>query len=228
MKKKAFQAAFPLTLPILAGFVLLGMSYGILMSSRGFSVLYPLFMSLLIFAGSAEFVTAGLLTAAFHPVNAFLMALMINARHLFYGISMLEKFRGTGWKKPYLIFGMCDESFSINCSARIPPDVDRGWFMTFVTLLNHLYWVCGAVLGGLIGKLVHFNTQGIEFVMAAMFIVIFLDQWMESRRHAPALIGLGISVACLAALGPERFMIPSMLLILLILTAARRKMEVPA
>ena len=228
MKKKAFRAAFPLTLPILASFLLLGMSYGFLMSSRGFSVLYPLLMSLLIFAGSVEFVTADLLMSSFNPVYAFFIALTVNARHLFYGISMLRQFRGTGWKKPYLIFGMCDESFSINCSAKIPPDVDRGWFMTFVTLLNHLYWVSGATLGGLIGKYIPFNTEGIEFVIAAMFITIFLNQWTESRNHSPALIGFGVSAACLVFLGPESFMIPSMLLTILILTAARNRLEVKA
>ena len=223
---KALKAAFPPTVPICASFLMLGTSYGFMMSSRGFSPLYPILMSLLIFAGSMEFVTADLLMASFHPISAFFTALVVNARHLFYGISMLDRYRGTGWKKPYLIFGMCDESFSINCSARIPPDVDRGWFMTFVTLFNHLYWVAGASLGALAGHMIHFNTEGIEFVMAAMFITIFLNQWMESRRHSPALIGLIASGACLSVFGPDRFLIPAMALTVLILTAARKKLEV--
>ena len=136
MKKKAFQAALPLTLPICVGFLFLGMSYGFMMRSKGFSFWYPLFMSMFIFAGSMEFVTADLLLSAFNPFSAFLLALMVNARHLFYGISMLDKYKHVGKKKAYLIFGMCDETFSVNCTAQIPENVDRGWFMFFVTLLN--------------------------------------------------------------------------------------------
>ena len=141
MKRKAFRAALPYTIPICVGFLFLGMSYGFLMKSQGFSVIYPMLMSLFIFAGSMEFVTVSLLLSAFQPFHAFVLALMVNARHPFYGISMLEKFKNTGWKKFYLIFGMCDESFTINCTVEPPEGVDRGWFMFFVTLLNHLYWV---------------------------------------------------------------------------------------
>ena len=211
--KAAFAAAFPLTLPICAAFLFLGMSYGVLTVSKGFSVWYPFFMSLLIFAGSMEFVTVALLLSAFDPVGAFCMALMINSRHLFYGISMLERFKGLGWKKPYLIFGMCDESFSINCSAAIPPGIDKGWFMLFVTALNQLYWVAGATLGGLLGSSVSFNTKGLDFVLAALFITIFVSQWQSSENHQSALAGLVISAACLAIFGAQQFLLPSMLLI---------------
>ena len=149
--KKAFKAAFPYTIPIFAGFWFLGITYGIYMNVSGFSFWYPMLMSITIFAGSIEFVTVNMLLGAFNPLQAFAMTLMINARHLFYGISMLDKFRGLGWKKFYLIFGMCDESFSINYTADIPEDVDRGWFMFFVTLMNHIYWFSGATLGGVFG-----------------------------------------------------------------------------
>lgn len=180
--RKAFRCAFPYTIPIFAGFWFLGLTYGIYMNVSDFSFWYPMLMSLTIFAGSMEFVTVNLLLGAFDPLQALALTLMINARHLFYGISMLDKYRGTGWKKCYLIFGMCDESFSINCSAEIPKDVDRGWFMFFVTLLNHFYWFSGATLGGIFGSLLHFNTEGLEFVMTAMFVVIFLEQWRKERR----------------------------------------------
>ena len=132
MKKKAFKAAFPYTIPIGIGFLFLGMSYGFMMQSKGFSVWYPFFMSMFIFAGSMEFVTSNLLLSAFSPVAAFFLALMVNARHLFYGLSMLDKYKNTGWKKFYLIFGMCDESFTVNCTVTPPDDVDHGWFMFFV------------------------------------------------------------------------------------------------
>ena len=179
---------------------------------------YPMLMSLLIFAGSAEFVAAQMLLGAFNPLQALAMTLMINARHLFYGISMLDKYRGNGWKDLYLIFGMCDESFSINYTAQVPPGVDRGWFMFFVTLLNHLYWFSGATLGGLFGALLQFDTTGLDFVMTAMFVVIFLEQWLQSRQHRSALIGLGAAVLCLLIFGADKFIIPTMLLILIALT----------
>ena len=219
--KKAFIAAFPHTIPIFAGFWFLGMAYGIYMNVSGFSFLYTLIMSMFIFAGSMEFVTVSLLLGAFNPLQALLLTLMINARHLFYGISMLDKYRKTGWKKSYLIFGMCDESFSINYTARIPQGIDRSWFMFFVTSLNHIYWVSGALLGCLFGSFIHFNTQGLEFVMTAMFVVIFMEQWLNENSHLSSLIGLGISVGCLIVFGAENFIIPSMLMILGVLTLLR-------
>ena len=150
---------------------------------------------------------------------------MIQARHLFYGIAMLEKFKGTGRKKPYLIFGMCDETFSINYSAVIPPDVDRGWFMFFVTLLNQSYWVLSAMLGSIVGDVIPFNTEGLDFVMTAMFVVIFLDEWKKEKQHISALLGLGISALCLALFGATNFMLPTMVCILLVLTALRPVLE---
>ena len=223
--KKAFAAAFPYTIPIFAGFWFLGMTYGIYMNVSGFSFWYPMLMSLTIFAGSIEFVTVHMLLGAFNPLQAFAMTLMINARHLFYGISMLDRFRGLGWKKFSLIFGMCDESFSINYTADIPEDVDRGWFMFSVTLLNHFYWFSGATLGGIFGSLIHFDTEGLEFVMTAMFVVIFLEQWLKEKDHRSGILGLILSAVCLAAFGADNFIIPAMLAILAVLTVMRPKME---
>lgn len=223
--KQAFQAAFPYTIPIFAGFWFLGMTYGIYMNVFGFSFWYPMLMSLTIFAGSIEFVTVNMLLGAFNPLQALALALMINARHLFYGISMLDKYKGTGWKKLYLIFGMCDESFSINYTAEIPPNVDRGWFMFFVTLLNQIYWVSGATLGGLFGSLIPFNTEGLEFVLTAMFVVIFLDQWLKEENHTSAILGLALSLLCLLAFGADGFIIPSMVAILAVLTLLRKPIE---
>lgn len=218
MLKKAFTAAFPQTIPILTGFLFLGLTYGIYMNVSGFSFIYPMIMSLTVFAGSVEFVAVNLLLGAFSPVQALVITLILNARHLFYGISMLEKYSGTGLKKVYLIFGMCDESFSINYTAKIPEDVDKGWFMFFVTLLNHMYWVIGATLGGLFGSVLSFNTNGLEFVMTAMFVVIFLEQWLKDKNHTNSIIGITASVVCLVIFGADKFMIPSMLAILVWLT----------
>lgn len=225
IKKKAFYAAFPLTLPICAGFLFLGFAYGVYMNSKGFSFLWPMIMSLTIFAGSMEFVTVSLLTSAFNPLYAFLLTLMVNARHLFYGVSMLETYKDAGKKKWYLIFGMCDESFSINYSTKPPEGVDRGWFMFFVTLLNHFYWVMGATLGGLLGGLIAFSTKGIDFVMTALFVVIYIDQWRAQKRHLPAVIGLAVSVLSLIIFGADQFILPAMALMLAVLTVLRRPLS---
>lgn len=222
---KSLKAAFPHTVPILAGFLFLGMTYGIYMNVSGFNFVYPMLMSMTIFAGSVEFVTVNLLLGSFDPVQAFVMALMLNARHIFYGISMLDKFKGTGLKKIYLIFGMCDETFSVNYTADVPKDVDRGWFMFFVTLLNQIYWVAGATIGGIFGSFITFDTKGLEFVMTAMFVVIFLEQWLKDKNHFPALIGLGLSVLSLAVFGSSNFMLPAMFAILAALTILRKPFE---
>lgn len=224
-RKKAFKAAFPHTIPIFAGFWFLGLTYGIYMHVSGFRFLYPMLMSLTIFAGSVEFVTVDMLLGAFHPLQALAMTLMINARHLFYGISMLDTYKNTGRKKAYLIFGLCDESFSINYTANVPPDVDRGWFMFFVTLLNHFYWFSGSTLGGLFGSLIQFDTEGLDFVMTAMFVVIFLEQWLKDKTHTPALLGLGLSLLCLLLFKADGFLIPAMASILAVLMLLRGPLE---
>lgn len=222
---RALKCAFPHTIPIFAGFCFLGMTYGIYMKVSGFAFWYPMLMSLVIYGGSLEFVAVSMLLAPYAPMQAFLMTLMIQARHLFYGIALLDKFRGMAWKKPYLIFGMCDETFSINCTAEIPEDVDRGWFYFFVTLLNQIYWVLGATAGGLVGGLIRFNTEGLDFVMTAMFVVIFLEQWRKEKRHDSAAVGMAASVVCLAIFVADNFLIPTMVCILAVLTALRRPLE---
>ena len=178
----ALKAAFPHTIPIMAGFLFLGITYGIFMKVSGFSFIYPMLTSIVIFAGSMEFVTVNLLLGAFNPLQALLMTLMVNARHIFYGLSLLEKYRIPGLKRLYLIFGMCDESFSINCSAEPPEGVDGDLFMFFVTLLNHSYWVLGCTLGGVFGSLLSFSTEGLDFAMTAMFVVIFLENWLKEKN----------------------------------------------
>jgi 4-azaleucine resistance transporter AzlC len=225
MKKKALKAAFPYTIPIFAGFWFLGLAYGIYMNVSGFSFVYPMVMSLIIFGGSLEFVAVEMLLSPFAPVQTLIMTLLIQARHLFYGISMLDKFKHMGWKKFYLIFGMCDETFSINYTAHIPEDVDRGWFMFFVTLLNHFYWVSGATIGGLVGSLIHFHTDGISFVMTSMFVVIFMEQWRKEKHHVSAYIGLGVAALCLVLFGADSFLIPTMIVIIVFLAALRKPLK---
>jgi branched-chain amino acid transport protein azlC len=223
--KAAFFAAFPNTIPIFAGFLFLGIAYGIYMNQSGFKFYYPMFMSFIIFAGSVEFATVSWLLGSFDPVNIFFLTLMINARHLFYGLSMLEKYNIPGWKKLYLIYGMCDESFSINATVDVPKDIDKGLFMFFVTMLNQIYWVAGATIGGIFGSFILFDTKGIEFVMTALFVVIFLENWLKEKDHSASVIGLFISFICLTVFKGTNFIIPSMIIILSVLTLLRGRLQ---
>lgn len=223
--KAAFFAAFPNTIPILAGFLFLGIAYGIYMNQSGFKFYYPMFMSFIIFAGSVEFATVSWLLGSFDPVNIFFLTLMINARHLFYGLSMLEKYNIPGWKKLYLIYGMCDESFSINATVDVPKDIDKGLFMFFVTILNQIYWVAGATIGGIFGSFIPFDTKGLEFVMTALFVVIFLENWLKEKDHSASVIGLFISFICLMIFKGTNFIIPSMIIILSVLTLLRGRLQ---
>ncbi|MCQ2554820.1 MAG: AzlC family ABC transporter permease [Clostridia bacterium] len=223
--RKAFKSAFPYTIPIFAGFWFLGMAYGIYMKVSGFSFWYTLLMTVVIFGGSLEFVTVSMLLSPFAPLQSFIMALLIQARHLFYGLAMLDKYKGMGWKRFYLIFGLCDETFSINCSVDAPEGVDKGWFMFFVTLLNQTYWVTGSTMGAVLGSFIRFNTEGLDFVMTAMFVVIFLEQLMKEKKHYTAIIGVGASVLCRLIFGADSFMIPTMILILCMLWAFRKPLE---
>ncbi|MDF7664003.1 AzlC family ABC transporter permease [Bifidobacterium sp. ESL0763] len=228
---KAFRFVFARTLPICISFMFTGMSYGLLMYSKGFPFVYPALMAATIFAGSMEFVLVDLLVSAFNPFAALILTLMVNGRHFFYGLSMLGPYRNMGWKKPFLIFWMCDETFAINSSMRVPEGIDRGWAYLWVSLLDYCYWVGGAMLGWLIGGILPFSTKGVGFAMVAMFVSILLDQWKASphtlRGHVPVLVGLVASVACLAVFGPQRFMLPALVAMLVVFQLLRPYLEKP-
>lgn len=224
---RALLAAFPYTTPILAGFAFLGFAYGVYMNVMGFPFYYPFLLALVIFGGSLEFVAVSLLLAPFAPLATFLLALLIQARHLFYGLSLFDTYRGLGWKRFFLIYGLCDETFSIvfTVKRRLPKDVDRGWFMLWITWLNEGYWVLSALLGGLVGGMLPFDTTGLGFVMTAMFVVIFLEQWLHESCHATAMLGILAAGGSLALFGAQSFMVPAMVIILLALLLARRPLE---
>lgn len=223
--RRAAYVAFPHSLPILAGYGFLGLTYGICMSVNGLHPLYTFFMCIFLFGGSTQIVGVSLLTAAFDPVGAFIITFILCARHIFYGISMLENYKGLGLKKIYMIFGMVDETFSINYSAQPPADTDRGWFMFFVTLFNQIYWILGSTVGALFGTMIKFSTEGIEFVMTSMFVVIFIEQWKKDKNHLSALLGLGVSVISLLIFGADNFIIPSMIGIFAVLTLSKKHLE---
>ena len=222
---QAFRAAFPYTLPIFAGFWFMGLAYGLLMNKEGFGFQWPMLMAMTIFSGSVEFVAVRILVGAFHPLQSFVIALLICARHLFYGISMLEKFKGTGWKKFSLIYGMCDESFSVIYTANIPAGIDRGWFMLWVTVLDYSYWVTGAALGGIFGSHVNFNMQGLGFVMTAMFVTIFMEQWLKETDHTASVLGIALSALSLVVFGSEGFVVPAMAAMVGVFLVLRPRLE---
>lgn len=223
--RPALKAAFPYTVPIFAGFWFMAIAYGLLMNKQGFGFQWPVAMAMTVFSGSVEFVAVSMLAGPFHPLQSFMMALLICARHLFYGISMIEKFKGLGWKRFPLIYGMCDETFSVNYTAAIPQGIDRGWFMFWVTVLDYLYWATGAAVGGIFGSYITFNTRGLGFVMTAMFVTIFVEQWMKEKNHLASVAGLAISALSLAVIGPDNFVVPAMVAMLFFFVGLRRRID---
>lgn len=218
--------AFKQSLPVMAGYIVLGMGFGILLKTKGYGVVWAFFMSLFIYAGSMQYVTINLLAGGATILTAALMTFMVNARHLFYGISMIERYRNTEPYKPYLIFGLTDETYSLVCSGNVPEDVDEKKYYFVLTLLNQCYWIIGSVVGSLLGNLITFNTAGIEFSMTALFLVVFVDQWKSTKNHTSAVVGVGTSVVCLLIFGAENFLIPTMIAITVMLTVLRRKLNI--
>lgn len=217
--------AFVRSLPIMAGYLALGMGFGILLETNGYGVWWAFFMSLFIYAGSMQYVAIDLLAGGASLLSAALMTVMVNARHLFYGVSMIERYRNTGKAKPYLIFGLTDETYSLVCSGEVPQGVQKNGYFFLVSLFNQCYWITGSLIGALIGSLITFDTSGIDFVMTALFVVVFVEQWRSCKDHRSALIGVGASVLCLVIFGVDIFIIPSMIVITVLLTVLRKRLE---
>jgi len=215
--KKNIERAFIKSLPVMAGYIVLGIGFGILLKKAGYGLFWSFLMGLTIYAGSMQYVAVSLLTSGASLISVALTTLMVNARHLFYGISMIDKYEGAGNKKPYLIFALTDETYSILCSDDIPEGVDRHGYSFFVSLFNQCYWVFGCVLGSLLGTIVTFDTAGIEFSMTALFVTVFVEQWLTTKNHLPAIVGLVCSIICLVIFGAESFLIPTMITITLAL-----------
>lgn len=224
-KSSAFSHAFHASLPVMTGYLVLGSGFGILMQAKGYPWWLAVVMSVTIYAGSMQYVTVELLTGGASLLTAALMTLMVNVRHLFYGVAMLDKYQPTGKYKPYLIYALTDETFSLVCSPTLPPDVSYASYAFWVSLLDQLYWVVGTAAGALIGSVVSFNTTGIDFSMTALFVVILAEQWEKTREHRPALLGLGISALCLVIFGSSSFLIPAMAGITIALLAMHRPLQ---
>lgn len=223
--KETIKAAFPHTIPILTGYVFLGIAFGILLQNEGYNFLWAGFMSLTVFSGSMQFVAVTLLGRAFTILGTLLITLMVNARYLFYGFSMLDKFKDMGKMKPYLIFALTDEIFILLYSLEPPKGISRKGFYFSIALLCHLYWIAGGIIGTLAGAQLFFDTTGIDFVMLALFVAIFTDQMRQKQNRLPGLIGLAASLLCLFAFGPDRFILAAMVGVIGILTFVRRPLE---
>ena len=220
----ALRAAFPATVPVMTGFLCLGLAYGVLMQSKGYGPLWSTLMSAVAFGGSMQFVAITLLTAAFDPIQAFFLSIMVNARHIFYGVALLDKYKGLGKARAVLIYTLCDETFSLVSTLEPPGGVDRKRFYLSVSLLDYGYWVGGTAAGGLLGNLIAFNTKGMDFALTALFVVLFLEQWKRRENRPAGITGILCAAASLALFGPERLVIPAMVLVLIALLGGRRSL----
>ncbi len=218
------KQAFVTSIPVMAGYVVLGIGFGILLHDAGYGVAWSFAMALLIYAGSMQYVGVSLLAGGASVITAILTTFMVNARHLFYSISMIERYQRSGKYKPYLIFALTDETYSLLCDGKTPEGADPDKYRFLVSLFDQCYWVAGCVLGSILGAALPFSTAGIEFSMTALFIASFTQQWLTSHEHTPAVVGLVGSLACLLLFGPDRFLIPAMLVITASLTALRPRL----
>ena len=221
---RALRAAFPHTVPVLTGYLVLGIAYGLLMQTKGYGPLWSTLMSAIAFGGSMQYAAIALLTTVFDPVQAFLVSLMVNARHLFYGVSMLRKYAGLGSVRPFLIYWLTDETFSVLCTVDVPEGVERGHFYFWVSFLDYCYWVGGTLVGGLFGGLLTFNTTGMDFALTALFVVLLIEQLKGRSQRISGAIGLVCTVVALAVFGADKMVIAAMVLILVCLLAGRRKL----
>lgn len=222
MNRNVIGKAFLKSIPVLAGYFVLGIGFGILMNAAGYGVGLSFAMSVFIYAGSMQYVGVTLLTSGASVITTALTTVMVNARHIFYSISMIDRYKNSGRYKPYLIFALTDETYSLLCDGKTPEGEDADLYRFLVSLFDHSYWVIGSVVGNLLGMVIPFSTKGIEFAMTALFISSFTQQWLETKDHVPAITGLVSTLLCLIIFGSEKFLIPSMLVITLVLTLLQK------
>ena len=225
MTKRTFRRAFKDSLPIMAGYLALGIGYGVLLQSKGYSFWWAILMSVTMFAGSGQYAGVDFMASGASLLTTAFMTLIINCRHFFYGVSLLDKYRGTGAFKPYLIFGLTDETYSITATVKLDDTIDAKKYYFFLTALNHSYWITGCVLGAVLGMFLPFSSEGVDFAMTALFIVIMVEQWLDSKEHLPALLGVGTTVLCLIIFGADYFIVPSLAFIAAELMIFRKKLD---
>ena len=224
-KIKALKAAFPYTIPVMLGYLFIGIAFGVLFENKGYNCLWAILMSTMVYAGSMQYVAVNFFTGGISLISIAFITLMVNIRHVFYGLSMIDKFRDMGKFKPYMIFALTDETYSLLCLTDTPPEINKNYFLFFIALLNQSYWVIGSFIGSVAGALITFNSEGIDFAMTALFVVIFVEQWLFCTSHIPAITGIIITSACLLVFGSSNFLLPSMILTLFVLTYFRKNIE---
>lgn len=222
---RAFRKAFPYTIPVLTGYLFIGIAFGVMFAEKGYSFLWAILMSILVYAGSGQYLAVNFFVPGISFLQVIFMTLMVNIRHIFYGISLLDKFNQMGKKRWYMIFGLTDETYSLLCTTKVPEDVEEEKFLFAISIMNQSYWVIGSAIGGLAGTLLPFNSEGIDFAMTALFVVIFIEQWMEKENRIPEVIGVAAALICLQIFGASKFVLPSMLLIIMVLFLSRKKPE---
>ncbi len=226
MKKQVTRQAFKTSIPVMAGYIVLGMGFGLLLHDAGYGVGWAFFMAVIIYAGTMQYVGVSLLAGGASILTTMLTTFMVQARHLFYSISLIEKYKGAGKYKPYMIYGITDETYSLLSDGTLPvAEEDAARYRFLVTLFDHSYWICGCVLGNLLGEVLPFSTKGLEYSMTALFVASFTEQWITMHDHVPALTGFVGTLLCLLIFGSEHFLIPALLLITIVLTLLRSREE---
>ena len=223
--KELYKNVFIKTLPVMAGYIVLGMGFGILLKVNGYGLFWAFIMSAFIYAGSAQYVGISLISGGASIFTTAMTILMVNARHLFYGVSMLKHYEGAGKRKPYMIFALTDETYSLVCDGESIPGVDKHRYWFLLSLFNQTYWVLGSILGSIAYSVIKFNATGIEFSMTALFVTVFVEQWVSTKEHRPALIGILVSIISLLIFGSSRFLIPAMIGIVVLLSLLRKTLE---
>lgn len=220
--RAAYKAAFPHTLPVLTGYLFIGIAFGVMFADKGYNFIWAGIMSLLVYAGSGQYLAVNFFDPSVSFLQIIFLTFMVNVRHIFYGLSLLEKFKVSGKKKPYMIFSLTDETYSLYFLTKTPENVDEGKFLFAIATLDQSYWVIGSIIGGIAGTLIPFDSTGIDFAMTALFIVIFVEQWLQKKNRFPAMVGVVASVICLLIFGKDSFILPSMIIIMIVLLANHR------
>ena len=219
------RSAFPYTLPVLAGYLFMGLAFGVMFEEQGYSVLWAIIVSVFVYAGSGQYLALNFFVPGYSFIQAIALTLMVNIRHVFYGLSLVERYNRFGWKRWYLIFGMTDETYSLACTVNVPEDVDEEKFLLSITLLNQVYWIVGTIIGSLAASAIPFNSEGIDFAMTALFIVLFVELWCKRSNRYPELVGVMASILCLVIFGADGFILPTMILIIAILMINRNRLD---
>lgn len=224
--KQAFKRAFPYTIPVLTGYLFIGIAFGVMYAQKGYSFLWAMLMSILVYAGSGQYLAVNFFVPGVSFLQVIFLTLMVNVRHVFYGLSLVERFNRFGKSRWYMIFALTDETYSLLCTTKVPDDVEEEKFLLAIALMDHAYWILGSVIGAIAGSVLPINSEGIEFAMTALFVVIFIEQWLERKKNRiPEMIGGILAVISLQIFGAESFVLPAMLAIIFVLLVSKKRLD---